>query len=138
MRRLLFCIITLSLGVCQAQTEKFLGKWVSTTELMSNIGEIPSFSVTIHKDSDYLYLAYCYTTCDNQKNDCCTNGKYSGKIPLSKIKGKSFEIDIKSSKNEEGRLHIMQHKEYLYWRILTYPESSGFLPCDQILARDIL
>lgn len=136
MKYALFSIMVWFFGSGYAQSEKFLGAWVSTTQLMSGVEQIPNFRIIISKDSQYLYLDYCYITPDEQKTDCSSEHKYAGKIPISEIHKRSFEIDIKSSKNEEGRLRVTQHKEYLYWKLLECPQGSDFLPENEIFVKD--
>lgn len=137
MKKVLF-IWLFTCQVAYSQADKFIGNWVSTTQLISQIGEIAHFTIGITSDTHHLYISYCYISPDQKHEDCNNYETYSATIPIEKIKGKtSFEVDFYTSKKEKGKILITQAKQYLYWKLVTRPPNSDFLPEEEVFAREL-
>lgn len=137
MKKILIITLIISSQFANAQVDKFTGSWISTTQLISQIGEIAHFTIDISIDSDKLYLSYCYVSPDQKNRDCMPQGHYAAIISIAKIKGKSFEVDFVTSQNEKGKVLITQSKQYLYWNLIVRPPNSDYLPQEEIFAHNL-
>lgn len=127
-------------GFSNAQTDidHFLGNWISTTQLIAQVGDIPHFTIGIEKKAGgNLCLNYCYVSPDGKNEDCSSSYKCSALIDISNIKDNSFEVDFITANNQQGRALITKQRQYLYWKLIIRPNQADFLPQEEVFAKDL-
>ena len=122
----------------QVDIDHFVGNWISTTQLIAQVGDIPHFTIGIEKKAGgNLCLNYCYISPEGKNEDCSSSYKCSALIDISKVKDNSFEIDFITANNQQGRVLITQQRQYLYWKLIVRPPQTDFLPQEEVFAKDL-
>lgn len=140
MKKLLVFFALLYGGFANAQVDidNFVGNWISTTQLIAQVGDIPHFTIGIEKKAGgNLCLNYCYISPDGKNEDCSSSYLCSALIDISSVKDNSFEVDFITANRQQGRVLITQQRQYLYWKLIIRPPQADFLPQEEVFAKDL-